>query len=121
MEIVLSIALGLVFTALAALVFSVLTILFGMVFKSFEISGPDDWSFGAFYLRYLIIAAVFTFVTLPLKSFLLGTGALAVAYKFVFDAGWTQAVIMGIVGGIISVALFLLLFYVVFTSLGWIG
>jgi hypothetical protein len=121
MGIAVLIGLGAAFTAFTALVFSVLTILMGKVFKSFEISGPDDWSFGDFYLRYLIIAAVFTLVTLPLGYGLLGIGALAIAYKYVFDAGWTQAAIMGIGGGIISFVLFAVLFNVVFTSLGWIG
>ena len=120
MGIVVLIGLGLAFTAFTAFIFAILTMLLGMVSKSFEISGPDGWSFGDFYLRYLIIAAVFTFVSIPLGNGLLGIGALAIAYKYVFDAGWTQAAIMGIAGGIISLVLFLLLFRVVFTSLGWI-
>ena len=63
--------IAVVFTAFAALVFSVLTLLLGMVWDDFEVSGPDGWTlevFGEFYLRYLIIAAVFTFVSLPLGN-----------------------------------------------------
>jgi hypothetical protein len=99
---------GVAFTAFAALVFSGLTLLLGMMFKSFELSGPDNWQFLDFYKRYLVIAAVYTFVSLPLGGFI-GIAALALAYKFVFQAGWTQAAIMGTVGGLIAFALFFLL------------
>ena len=36
---------------------------------------PDDWSFFDFYKRYLIVAAVFTFISLPLGRLLLVIGA----------------------------------------------
>lgn len=68
MDLVILIVIGLLFTAFAALVFSVLTILLGKFFTSFEISGPEGWAFKDFYLRYLIIAAVYTFVSLPLGN-----------------------------------------------------
>jgi len=112
------IVIGIAFAAFAALVFSLLTLLLGMMFKSFEISGPDDWSFFEFYKRYLIIAAVFTFVSLPLGNGFLGVGALALAYKFVFDAGWVQAIVMGLVGGAIALVLFLLLMTAILTPFG---
>lgn len=78
-------------------------------FDAFSISGPEGWSFWDFYKRYFIIAAVFTFVSLPLGNGLLGIAALAAAYKFVFDAGWVQAVVIGTVGGFIALFLFALL------------
>ncbi len=81
-------------------------------------SGPDDWSFGSFYLRYLIVAGVYTFVSLPLGNGFLGIAALAVAYKYVFDAGWTQALVMGTVGGIIALVLFFILIMTVVAPLG---
>ena len=40
---------------------------------------------------------------------MLGIAALALAYKFVFQAGWVQAAVMGTVGGIIAFVLFYLL------------
>ena len=101
--------------------FTVLTFLLGMVFRSFEVSGPDDFSFLAFYMRYLIIAAVYTFVSLPLNNGLLGIAALAVAYKYVFDAGWVQAAVMGIVGGGIALGLFIILLIEILTPLGLLG
>jgi len=61
---------------------------------------------------------VYAFVSLPLGNGLLGIAALAVAYKFVFDAGWPQALIMGTVGGIIALVLFIFLIISVLTPLG---
>ena len=86
-----------------------LTLLLGKFFDSFEVSGPDGWQFREFYFRYFIIAAVYTFVTIPLGDGLIGIAALAVAYKYVFDAGWTQALVIGIIGGIIALVLFTIL------------
>ena len=117
-HVILIIVIGVLFALFAALVFALLTILLGKLFTAFEISGPDDWSFFDFYKRYLIIAAVFAFVSLPLGNGLIGIGALAAAYKFVFDAGWTQAIIMGTVGGVIALALFILMFMVILTPFG---
>ena len=110
--------IGIAFTAFAALVFAVLTLLLGKVSGSFEVSGPDDWEFFDFYKRYLIIAAVYTFVSLPLGNGLLGIAALAVAYKYVFDAGWVQAIVIGTVGGVIALLLFVFLMVTVLRPLG---
>jgi hypothetical protein len=118
MNLVSLLLLGAAFATFTALVFSVLTLLLGKVYPAFEISGPDNWSFIDFYKRYLIIAVVYVFVSLPLGNGLLGIGALAVAYKYVFDAGWTQAIVMGIVGGLIALMLFVLLLWAVLTPLG---
>lgn len=112
MGIVILLLFAVLFTAFAALVFSLLTLLLGLVWEDFEVSGPEGWTmqtFGEFYLRYLIIAAVFTFVSLPLGNGILGIGAMAIAYKYVFDAGWLQACVIGVGGGIIAAILFVLL------------
>jgi len=121
MDILLLIGMGIAFTAFAALVFAVLTLLLGTAFRAFEVSGPDDWEFLDFYKRYLIIAAVYTFVSLPLNNGLLGIGALAIAYKFAFDAGWVQAVVMGLIGGLIALVLFILLLNAIVAPLGLQG
>jgi hypothetical protein len=109
---------GVVFTAFAALVFCVLTLLLGKLSPHFELSGPDDWKFHEFYVRYLIIAAVFTCVSLPLGHGLLGIAALAVAYKFVFDAGWPQAIVIGGIGGVIALVLFVFILVLILQPLG---
>lgn len=121
MQWVILILVGLAFTAFAALIFAALTLLLGKMFESFDVEGPDDWSFFDFYLRYLIVAAVYTFVSLPLGNGILGIGALALAYKYVFDAGWTQAIVMGIAGGLIALVLFFVLIAVILTPLGLLG
>jgi hypothetical protein len=115
------ILVGLAFTAFAALVFAALTLLLGKLTDSFDVEGPDDWTFFDFYLRYLIVAAVYTFVSLPLRNGVLGIGALALAYKYVFDAGWTQAIVMGLVGGVIALVLFILLVAMILAPMGILG
>jgi hypothetical protein len=121
MNILILILIGLAFTAFAALVFSVLTLVLGKMFPSFEVSGPEGWSFPEFYTRYLIIAAVYTFVSLPLGSGLLGIAALAMAYKYVFDAGWVQAAVIGTIGGIIAWVLFIILLAAILMPFGLLG
>jgi len=121
MDFLLLLLIGVIFTAFAALVFAVLTLLLGTCVPSFEVSGPDDWTFFDFYKRYLIIAAVYTFVSLPLGNVFLGILALAVAYKFVFDADWTVTVVMGTAGGLIALVLFLMLAAAVLSPLGLLG
>jgi hypothetical protein len=121
MNILILVLVGLAFAAVAALVFAVLTLILGKMFTSFEVSGPDDWTFFDFYKRYLLIALVYSFVSLPLGNGLLGIGALAVAYKFVFDAGWTQAIVMGTAGGLIAVVLFIIMLTAILTPFGLIG
>lgn len=121
MDILFLILIGIAFTAFAALVFSVMTLLLGKVWPAFEVSGPEGWSFFDFYKRYLIIAAVYTFLSLPLGNGLLGIAALAVAYKYVFDAGWVQAIVIGLAGGFIALFLFLILLATVMVPLGLMG
>lgn len=118
MQILLLLVVGVAFTAFAALVFAVLTLVLSKFWDAFEVSGPEGWTFSQFYLRYLIVAAVYTFVSLPLGNGLLGIAALAVAYKYVFDAGWTQAIVIGIIGGLIALVLFIVLIVAVLMPLG---
>ena len=66
MNIIILVAIGVAYTAFVALVFSALTLLLGMAFQSFSVSGPEDWHFFDFYKRYLIVAAVYVCVTIPL-------------------------------------------------------
>jgi hypothetical protein len=126
MEILILIGVCLLFTAFVAMVFSVLTLLLGKLSETFEVTGPEGWTFLDFYLRYLIVAAVYTFVTLPLTScggllpLFLGLFALISAYKYVFDAGWQQAFVIGFAGGIVALILFMLLLLAVLQPLGLI-
>ncbi len=47
--------------------------------------------------------------------------SLAVAYKYVFGAGWVQAIVIGIVGGIIALVLLVILVAVVLIPIGLMG
>lgn len=122
MEWLLLIVIGVLFTAFTALVFSVMTLGLGKVFPAFEVIGPDDWTFFDFYKRYLIVAAVYTVVALPMSGcclgWLLGIGALAVAYKHVFQAGWTQAFVIGGIGGVIAITLFVAMLLAILMPFG---
>jgi len=112
LQIVLYLVVATAFTAFAALVFSGLTLLAGKISPHLEMSGPEGWTFREFYMRYLIVAAVFAFVAIGLMPFLsclgalLGLVALIVAYKHVFDAGWLQAIVLGGMGGAVALVLF---------------
>ncbi len=118
------IVIGALFTAFAALVFCVLTLVAGKVSRHLEMTGPDDWTFHEFYVRYLIIAAVFTLVTflvMPLLGCLgliAGMFALTAAYKRVFDADWPQALVLGAMGGTIALVLFVFMMMLVLQPLG---
>jgi hypothetical protein len=111
------ILVGLVYTAFTALVFSLLTLWLGTMLTSFEVSGPEGWKFFDFYKRYLIIAAVFVFITIPIGG-LAGLIALTIAYQYVFDAGWVQAAVIGIAGGAIAWLLFGLMALTILGPLG---
>ena len=104
--------LAILFVPFAALVFSVGTLGLGVVFSDFAVSGPENWKFRDFYLRYLILAAVFTFVSLPIMmspipfSLWIAFGILAATFNLVFSAGWLHAIIIGGGGGFIGLFLF---------------
>jgi len=124
LHIVLYVVIALAFTAFAALVFSGLTLLAGKISPHFEMTGPEGWTFREFYVRYLIIAAVFAFVAIPLVPLLgclgalLGMVALIVAYKRVLDTDWPQAVVLGGMGGAVALILFVFLLVLVLRPLG---
>jgi len=85
---------------LFALVFSVVTLLLGLVWDRFQTSGPGG--FGMLYLKFLIIATAYMVLTVIGIRGILGLVVMAFAYKLVFGAGWVEALIIGIVGGIIG-------------------
>jgi hypothetical protein len=108
MVILIYLFVGLMFSFVLAIVYAAITIGLGKISEDFEVSGPDGWTFFDFCKRYWIVAAVYTFVSLPLGG-LLGIVALFFAYKFVFDAGLQHTLVVGIVGGIIAQVLFVLM------------
>ena len=107
MTILVYLVFGLAFSVVLAVVYAALTLALGKVSENFEVFGPDGWTFVDFCKRYWIVAAIYTFVSLPLGG-LLGIVALFFAYKFVFDAGLSHTIVVGIIGGIIAQVLFVL-------------
>ena len=126
LNIVMYVVVGVLFTAFAALVLSGLTLLAGKISPHFEMAGPEEWTFREFYVRYLIIAAVFAFVAIVLSpllgcfGLLIGMFALIVAYKHVFNAEWPQALVLGAMGGAISLMLFVFIMVLILQPLGLI-
>jgi len=114
--------IGLAYTAFAAVVFAGLTLFLGRFWEAFSVNGPGGFTFFDFYKRYLIVAGAYTFVcSSPGLGFgVFGIPALAAAYKFVFDAGWIQAIVIGIVGGVIAFVLFITLTIIVLVPAGLI-
>ncbi len=116
--------IGLVFTPFLALFLTGFTLLLGKMSTHFQITLPEDWKFRQLFLRYLIIAGVYTIVTIPVTllvpcaGVVIGIVAMTAAYGKVFDADWLQAVVIGGVGGAMALVLFLAMVVPVLQLLG---
>ncbi len=95
---------------LFALAFSAATMLLGLFSDSFQTSG--DGGFKTLYCKFLIVAAVYILLSVFGIGGVIGLAVMAFAYKVVFAAGWTQAVGIGIVGGIFGWVLFVVILVV---------
>ena len=73
---------------------------------AFKASG--DGGFKEMYCRFLIIAAVYVGLALIGIGGLIGLAVMAFTYKVIFDAGWLQAFVIGLLGGILGWILFFL-------------
>ena len=98
-----------------ALAFSATVKFLGLFWGRFETSGPGG--FATLYTRMLIIAAIYVVLAMFGIGGLLGLLVMALGYKFVFYAGWVEALVIGILGGIIGWVLFV----VVLVGLGAAG
>ncbi len=87
---------------LLALILSVVTLCLGKMFDSFEVSG--DGGFKKFYLQFMIVSAVYVTVDLLNINALIGFFLICVAYKYVFDAGWWQAAVIGFCANLLAIA-----------------
>ncbi len=85
---------------LFALVFSVVTLFLALFWSRFKPVG--DFSFGRFYLQFLIIAAAYVGLSFLGIGGLLGLAVMGLTYKLVFGAGWVEALVIGIVGGLVA-------------------
>ena len=78
-----------------------------MFIKAFSTSGPGG--FKTLYLKMLIISSVYVLLAAIGLGGLIGLVVMSIAYKAVFDAGWVQALIIGIVGGTLGWGLFIVI------------
>ena len=100
----------LVVTPIMALGLSFAVKLLGLFWGRCETSGPGG--FKALYLRFLIIAAVQFLVSLLGVPAVVQLVIVVLMYKFIFDADWIVAVVVGTLGGLLA------FFMVVFALVG---
>jgi hypothetical protein len=93
----------LLFVPVLALAYSLCVKLLGLVWDRFETSGGG---FGALYGKMLIAAGAFVLLTfvpyLPIVLFVIVMGAV---YKWLFGAGFVEAVIIGVLGLVLALLL----------------
>ncbi|HEV3120314.1 MAG TPA: hypothetical protein VGY53_00355 [Isosphaeraceae bacterium] len=94
----------LVAVPLFALVFSVVTWVLSRLWSAFEIEGRGGLL--RFYGQFLIISALYVALVLLGIHPLIGLLVMFLGYRYVFGAGWLQALVIGILGGMIGWALF---------------
>jgi hypothetical protein len=87
-----------------ALVFSLVTWLLSRVWDAFEIEGRGGLF--RFYGQFLIISALYVAIVLLGVHPLIGLLVMFLGYRYVFGAGWLQALVIGFLGGMIGWALF---------------
>lgn len=83
-----------------ALVFSGLVLLLGLLWDRFKTHGPGG--FKVLYGKFLIVSLVYVLLSMLGVDGLIGLAVMAVTYKYMFGAGWPEALVLGILGGIIG-------------------
>jgi len=89
-----------VFVPVFALAFTIVTYLLGGVMPYFR---PQGGSLGAVYKGFLFIAAIYMLVGVLRLGVLPALVVMAVAYRYVFDATWVHALVIGLLGGIVGI------------------
>jgi hypothetical protein len=89
---------------LFALIFTGTVYFLGLFWDRFQISGG---SFKEVYVKFLIVAAVYLLLSVLGIGGIIGLGIMALCYKFTFDAGWVEALVLGILGGAVAWGLFI--------------
>ena len=104
-----------VMVPLFALVFSGLVLLLGLFWDRFKTHGPGG--FRALYAKFLIVSSVYVLLAMVGVGGWIGLAVMAVTYKYMFGAGWPEALVLGILGGIIGWAAIALLLTGLVTAL----
>ena len=77
----------------------------GLFWGRFETSGPGG--FTMLFTKMLLVAAVYVLLSLAGIGGLLGLAVMALCYKSMFGAGWVEALVIGVLGGLVGWALFI--------------
>lgn len=93
----------LVAVPLFALVFSLVTWVLSWFWDAFGIEGRGGLL--RFYGQFLVISALYVAVVMLGVHPLIGLVVMFLGYRYVFGAGWVQALIIGFLGGMIGWAL----------------
>ena len=83
-----------------ALAFTLVTIFLGVLWNRFKPVG--EGSLWDFYRQFLIVATVYVVLALLGLGGLIGFAVMALTYKTVFGAGWFEALVIGILGGLVA-------------------
>jgi hypothetical protein len=86
---------------LLALTFSIAVKLLGLFWGRFKTEGGG---FGALYAKMLIAATAFVIIRVIGLPLWLGVPAMGVVYNRLFGAGWFEALIIGVIGYVLAVA-----------------
>ena len=92
-------------TPIFALGFMLITLFLGLFWEAFRMEG--EGSLIQAYKQFLIVAAIYVVLAMIGIRGLMGLAVMAVAYKYVFGAGWLQALVIGILGGLLAWAIFI--------------
>jgi len=87
------------FIPVFAFAYTFVAYVLGLVMPSFR---PENGSFGAFYKGFLLIAAINLLLALIGVRGLIAFVVMVIAYRYVFDAAWWHALVIGILGSIVG-------------------
>jgi len=87
-----------------ALAFSGTVLFLGLFWSRFKTTGPGG--FKTLYGKMLIIATIYVILAMVGIGGLIGLAIMALGYKTIFGAGWVEALVVGFLGGIVGVVLF---------------
>lgn len=96
--------LFLIATPVFAFAFSMVAWILSWFWDSFGIEGKGG--IFRFYGQFLIIAALYVAIVLMGISPWIGFIVMFLGYRFIFGAGWLQAIVIGFLGGLLGGFLF---------------
>ena len=77
----------------------------GLFWGRFQTSGPGG--FTMLFTKMLLVAVVYLLLSVVGIGGLLGLAVMTLCYKTLFGAGWIEALVIGILGGLVGWILFI--------------